>query len=285
MHNKFIVLLVALGISLDAHAFTKRAKSLSMDDGSEDTTTYSAGGASGTCDNVPPQAVKAFKQALKFSQTCKYGKLQPGKMIAINDYSAAKPTLYVFDQNGNCKDSMRIDWGRGPGPRASADRKITSCATPGSYRTPAGMHKTTYHNGGVWKDYNSMGLAGLSGQNSYGNRKILIHVSRAGNNSGGAYSIGCTGVPENKWKSLQKTLGHGSLVYNYFGDTSRKGAGCGNNSGQELSCGPAESVSGDTRSGGRVRSSAERSSEDEVESGSLSNGSGQGNSRGRGGAQ
>jgi hypothetical protein len=291
MHKSLIVPLLILMMSVDASAFTKRNREMSMDDGnSSDYASGAKGSApSGTCTSVPAQAKKAFEKALAFSKSCKYAKLTADKKIAISDYSAKTPTMYVFNQNGTCIDSMKIDWGRGPGANKSGDRSITSCSSGGSYRVPAGMHKTTFHDGATWPKEVSMGMAGLSGQNSYG-RAVLIHPSRAGNNAGGPYSIGCTGVPLNKFQNLKSMLGYGSLVYNYFGDDGRRGAGCANNKGQEVTCGPAESVSGagasGGRGGGRVGMSASEPDDNNVEFDKPGrDGGGRSNSSDHGGSQ
>lgn len=239
-------------------------KSINMDDGDSDSLGAFGSASSGSCSGVPSQAKEAYAKAAEFSKSCRYAKLLPGKKIAVNDYSSSTPTMYIFDQSGKCIDSMPIDWGRGPGDKRpnrsnSADRKVTSCATSGSHRNPAGMHMTTYHNGKNWPKDVALGLAGLSGQNSYGppkNRAILIHPSRIGGSRRGAYTIGCTGVPQDKWRSVQKKLGYGSLVYNYYGDEGRKGAGCRDNAGQKLTCDGDPDMVTDRPGGSRINASA-----------------------------
>jgi hypothetical protein len=166
MKTNLILLVLAFFISIDSQAFTRRVKTMDMeDDGSGFTYSGSYGG---DCTNVPSKVVAAFKTAQKFSQTCWAAKLSPGKKIVVNDYSMqGHEQMYIFDQAGNCIDSTYVSYGSGNKNRGAKDRLSTSCASNGSYKTPAGMHMTGPHGAGGGGDYNSsnsLKLAGLSGQ-------------------------------------------------------------------------------------------------------------------------
>lgn len=192
--------------------------------------------STGNCNSVSPKVKAAFQEAFTFSRMCSAAKLAPGRKIVVNDYtSQGGETMYIFDQEGRCLDTMPISYGSGSTSMGTKSHTSTSCSTPNSGKTPAGMHMTAYHNGGIYNSSNSLKLAGLSGQNSGIPRQILIHASKWGLPA--AVSQGCTGVPADKLYKVMDMLGYGSLVYNYFGsgDTARN---CPNNAGQRHTCDP-----------------------------------------------
>ncbi|UOF01142.1 hypothetical protein [Bdellovibrio reynosensis] len=258
---KKLILFIVIVSSSSAYAFT-RSNSISMldDDGTDYTSNYtskpaatSGGGGSGStgpgiydelnryepfrnafaqegsCDHVPTQVRKAFSEAVDFSKSCGAARLAPGKKIAINDYSGQGHSLmYIFDQNGSCIKAIPISWGGG-NPRTG---RMEACSTENSRKTPPGFHITAAHrNGAKYNQYNSLGLAGLCGQNSLGERGILIHGSRG---VGRGSSWGCTGVPN--FSEVNQLLGVGSLVYNYFGSKGQNN--CSDPSGFEPRCEP-----------------------------------------------
>ncbi|KHD90042.1 MAG: hypothetical protein OM95_00540 [Bdellovibrio sp. ArHS] len=204
--------------------------------------SYSSAG--GGCGSVPSQVKSAFAEAKKFTQTCSYARLSPGKMIAINDYSGdGKPTMYIFDQEGNCVKGFPISWGVG----ADRSGRLEACSTENSRKTPPGFHLTAVHNGARYNSSNSLGMAGLSGQDSLGQRGVVIHgTSPAGTSN----TWGCTGVNYEDLSTVMKTLGIGSLVYNYFGGA--RASKCSDNSGMErpASCEPEAAAVAAARANG-----------------------------------
>ncbi len=166
----------------------------------------------GSCENVPETAKTAFREAKRFMRSCSAAAIAPGKMIAVNDYSGSNsPKMYIFDQNGDCRISVPVSWGSGAVPRGS----LKACSEGNSNQTPPGFHITAPHNGTKYQEHNSVGLAGLSGQNSLQARGVLIHASGS---AGTGTSWGCSSVPTSKFLEIKQTLGYGSLVYNYFGN-------------------------------------------------------------------
>lgn len=179
-------------------------------------------GYNSSCANIPTDVKRAYAEAKAFSVGCPTAKLAPGKKIAINDYSAGGDAkMFVFDQNGGCLGAVPISWGNGAGGRKEA------CSTNNSKMTPPGFHITAPHEGSRFNSSNSIGLAGLSGQDSLGTRGILIHSVGYATNRGNTW--GCTGVPADDFADLKRSLGYGSLVYNYFG--SAGSANCGDRAG------------------------------------------------------
>lgn len=177
---------------------------------------------SASCANIPADVKRAYAEAKAFSVACPTAKLAPGKKIAINDYSAGgEARMYIFNQSGGCLGSVSISWGGGAGGRKEA------CSTNNSKMTPPGFHITAPHNGSRYNESNSIGLAGLSGQDSLGDRGILIHPVGYTTNRGNTW--GCTGVPDSDFADLKRSLGYGSLVYNYFGSSGS--SSCGDRAG------------------------------------------------------
>lgn len=227
MQKNLIFFATAILFVCNAHsaALFGGGKSMNMDGDGGDGAEMGSGG---DCITVPSHVLKAYETAKKFSDSCAAASLSPGKKIVINDYSGqGRETMYIFDQNRRCIDSMYISYGDGSG--ATKSESSTSCSSGGSGKTPAGMHITGPHSGKSYNGKNSLKLAGLSGQGSAG-RQILIHASKWGLPAG--VSQGCTGVPQNKLNKVMGLLGYGSLVYNYFG-SEPKSRGCGNNAGAE----------------------------------------------------
>ncbi|WP_413942861.1 hypothetical protein [Bdellovibrio sp. HCB-162] len=190
--------------------------------------SYSVSG--GSCGSVPGHVKSAFSEAKSFTNSCSVAKLATGKYIAVNDYSGdGKPTMYIFDQTGGCVKSVPISWGMG----SDKSRRLEACSTDNSHKTPPGFHITARHNGARYNDSNSLGLAGLSGQDSLGARGVVIHGKRP---AGAANTWGCTGVPFEDLMQIKRLLGVGSLVYNYFGDTQSRN--CSDSSGTSPTCKP-----------------------------------------------
>ena len=153
---------------------------------------------------------EAVKEALDFykaNAACIGGKSpdDPSTLMAINDYRGRTGCMYLVDMNGKCNFATTSDYGTGGG----------APPTPGcrdeSHMTPAGFHVTSVHNGERYDDSNSLELTNLQGQGSK-RRAILIHQGRCG---GGASTWGCSGV--GNYPEVRRRLGHGALVYNYFG--------------------------------------------------------------------
>ncbi|KYG67606.1 hypothetical protein AZI85_17145 [Bdellovibrio bacteriovorus] len=206
------------------------------------SSSYSATG--GGCGSVPSHVKTAFSEAKRFTQTCSYAQLAPGKMIAVNDYSGdGRPTMYIFDQDGNCVKGFPISWGVG----SDRSGRLEACSTENSRKTPPGFHLTATHNGARYNSSNSLGMAGLSGQDSLGQRGVIIHgTSPAGTSN----TWGCTGVNYEDLSTVMKTLGVGSLVYNYFGGA--RASNCSDNSGMErpAQCQPEAAAVAAARSNG-----------------------------------
>ncbi|WII70574.1 L,D-transpeptidase [Bdellovibrio sp. 22V] len=240
---KKLILILSILIAGDAFAFTRRVKTIDANDDSNQVKMAQATSVpatpvssffqlgAGDCGPLPSQVKKAFSEAQHFTNTCATARLAPGKRIAINDYSGdGPPRMYVFNQEGKCIRAMPISWGVG----SDRSGRMEACSTDNSKKTPPGFHITARHlYGSRYNDNNSIGLAGLCGQNSLGDRGILIHGAA---NPGTASSWGCTGVPFSEFQDLKELLGVGSLVYNYFGDTPSRN--CSDNSGFEPRCDP-----------------------------------------------
>jgi hypothetical protein len=229
--------LIALSIffSFQSFAFTASDNIRYLDDSENSSTgargTYGRPGqlnygnwdGKGSCENVPASVKTAYREALAFTKSCSAAAIAPGKKLAVNDYSGSNsPKMYIFDQDGNCEMAVPVSWGSGAVPRGS----LKACSTTNSKQTPPGFHITAAHTGGSrFSEDNSIGLAGLSGQNSLGARGILIHsAGYAGTGS----SWGCSAVPTASFPAIKSTLGYGSLVYNYFGNVRSE---CGTNAG------------------------------------------------------
>lgn len=172
---------------------------------------------SDACPGLPTKVVHAFEEALDFSESCPAAKLAPGKYIAVNNYTSfSDPRMYIFNTEGRCIDSVPISWGMG----SDHTGRLEACSTENSKKTPPGFHITVPHRYGArYNESNSLGLAGLSGQNSLGERGILLHGVRV---AGRSNTWGCTGVPFDQFASLKEMLGTGSLVYNYFGQEAQR---------------------------------------------------------------
>lgn len=184
----------------------------------------------GTCTSVPDHVKVAYTEAQAFSAKCTYAKLAKGKVIAVNDYTGVgAPTMYIFDQSGECLMASPISWGMG----LERNRRLEACSTPNCRKTPPGFHLTARHNGARYNDSNSLGLAGLSGQDSLGVRGVLIHAKRR---PGAGNTWGCTGVPAGDFFKIKQLLGVGSLVYNKFSDPPNPN--CGDDAGVTPTCKP-----------------------------------------------
>ena len=222
----------------------KDKKNISRDDDSGDapesfSDSKSGGGGFGfnykdrvdgkmeDCGSLPGSVKDALQEALDYRNgACKglFERLGSDKKIAINDYSkSGTPYMYIFTSEGKCLKKTAVTYGNGqvssrPVPCSDGNKK---------HMTPPGFHLTEPHIG--QSDYNcsnSLGLTSLEGQGST-ERGVLIHEAA---NPGTASSWGCSGVGEDVFKSVQKELGYGSLVFNYFGDTP-KGNNCVSNAG------------------------------------------------------
>ncbi|UOF01144.1 hypothetical protein [Bdellovibrio reynosensis] len=196
---------------------------------------------SGSCGNVPAHIKKAFNESIAFTKSCSAARIASNKMVAINDFSGVnKPMIYIFDLQGNCKRATGISWGRGIPRRDS----INMCSKYGSLKTPPGFHITTPYSGVKYDNSNSLGLGGLSGQDSLG-RGILLHGKWY---TDGANTYGCIGVPDAELQDIKSLLGHGSLVYNYSGD--RQQSDCSNPAGVKHTCDPEQRASEALRNSG-----------------------------------
>jgi hypothetical protein len=161
---------------------------------------------------TPPQVKAAFDEAIAYRASCGAAQRGTQQKIAINDYSSQSnpPSMYIFDLQGNCLGKTAVTYGNGAGRV-----KPQPCHINGSHLTPAGFHLTAYHDGGKYGANNALGLVGLEGQNSVG-RGVIIHPAKS---PGTASSWGCSGVGFDAFNAVKSTLGFGSLVYNYFGNT------------------------------------------------------------------
>lgn len=174
------------------------------------------------CGGVPSNVRSALNEAMSFRSSCALAQRGNNQKIAINDYSGnGTPHMYIFDLEGNCYGKTAVTYGNGAGPT-----KPQPCNDNGSHLTPAGFHLTARHDGARYNASNSVGLVGLEGQNSR-QRGVIIHMARA---PGTASSWGCTGVGSQAFNAVKTTLGEGSLVYNYFGN-SQGPASCRNKNG------------------------------------------------------
>ncbi|WP_374073716.1 hypothetical protein [Bdellovibrio bacteriovorus] len=239
--RKIIFILIVLFVS-NAHSaalFGRPNKVIDSNDSSG--SSYSSGGgyspasysaSGGSCGSVPSHVKSAYAKARSFADSCPTAKLAVGKYVAINDYSGdGRPSMYIFDQTGGCVKSVPISWGVGAG--SAKNGKLEACSSDNSHKTPPGFHITARHNGARYNDSNSLGLAGLSGQDSLAARGIVIHGKQP---AGTSNTWGCTGVPFGDLMQIKRLLGIGSLVYNYFGDTSD--GNCSDPSGQRAECKP-----------------------------------------------
>jgi len=174
------------------------------------------------CGEPPPSARGAFEIAKNFREKCSLAHRGENQKIAVNDYSSVRmPMMYIFDLQGKCLGKTAVAYGNGVGPT-----RPMPCGDTGSHLTPPGFHLTSVHNGALYNSSNSLGLVGLEGQNSKA-RGVIIHKSRA---PGAASTWGCSGVGNQAFYAVKKSLGEGSLVYNYFGNTPAP-AHCRNRNG------------------------------------------------------
>ncbi len=172
--------------------------------------------------NGPTQVKSALMEAKEFMNKCSLARRGPSQKIAINDYSGGStPMMYIFDLEGNCLGKTAISYGNGKGKV-----KPLPCSDDGEHLTPAGFHLTSYHNGAKYSAPSAIGMVGLEGQNSVG-RGIIIHPAKS---PGTASSWGCSGVGFDAFNAVKTTLGEGSLVYNFFGQTTGPSS-CQNNAG------------------------------------------------------
>ncbi len=174
------------------------------------------------CGDPPASAHEAFETAKNFRQKCSLANRGDNQKIAVNDYSTIRmPYMYIFDIHGNCLGKTAVTYGNGAGPV-----RPQPCNDDGSHLTPPGFFLTAEHNGASYGPGNSLGLVGLEGQGAKG-RGVVIHPAQA---PGTASSWGCSGVGYGAFRAVQKSLGKGALVFNYFGNTGRPG-GCTNING------------------------------------------------------
>lgn len=215
-----VLLSASVGYSFGGPAPDSMSESMVGSMGSSDYTVSSS--TSSGCANVPSDVKRAFAETKAFSSACPAARLAPGKKIAINDYSPGGAAhMFIFDQNGACVGTIPISWGAGAGGQKEA------CSTTNSKMTPPGFHITAPHSGSRFNSSNSLGLASLSGQDSLGSRGILIHGVNYQTNRGNTW--GCTGVPMQDFAEVQRILGYGSLVFNYFGGGGK--SKCGESAG------------------------------------------------------
>ncbi len=169
---------------------------------------YFGPGVMEKCGTPPASATTALKEAQAFRAGCSYAQRGESQKIAINDYSTRPAYMYIYDLNGTCLGKTMVAFGNGQGGEQVA------CSDHGSHLSPPGFHLTAVHNngGGIYDSYNSLKMVGLQGQNSTG-RGILLHACRA---PGTSSTWGCAGVGYDAFKAVQKTLGYGALVYNYW---------------------------------------------------------------------
>ncbi len=162
------------------------------------------------CGNVAEHVKNAFEESIAFRNGCALAQRGDNQKIAINDYSAKSvpPMMFIFDLQGNCLGKTAVSYGNGAGRGAPQ-----ACHRNGSHLTPAGFHLTSFHDGGdKYGPHNSFGMVGLEGQGSVA-RGVITHVARS---PGTASSWGCTGVGGEAFNAVKSTLGHGSIMYNYF---------------------------------------------------------------------
>lgn len=165
-----------------------------------------------SCGEPPADTRKAYDDAIKFRDKCGHANRGSTQKIAVNDYSGGRmPYMYIFDLNGTCLGKTAVAYGNGAGKVVPQP-----CNDDGSHLTPPGFFVTSKHNGASYNEFNSLGLTGLGGQGAKG-RGVVIHPSEA---PGTATTWGCSGVGYAAFRAVQKTLGYGALVYNFFGDTS-----------------------------------------------------------------
>lgn len=237
----FILLVLFVSNAQSAALFGRPNKVIDSND-SSGSSSYSSGGgyspasysaSGGSCGSVPSHVKSAYAKARSFADSCPTAKLAVGKYVAINDYSGdGRPSMYIFDQTGGCVKSVPISWGVGAG--SAKNGKLEACSSDTSHKTPPGFHITAAHRGGQrYNESNSLGLASLSGQNSLGDRGIVIHGKQP---AGASNTWGCTGVPFGDFAQIKRLLGVGSLVYNYFGDTPNNN--CSTNAGESPTCQP-----------------------------------------------
>lgn len=198
------------------------------------------------CGVVPSTAKVAYEQALQFRKLCGYAQKGEQQKIAINDYSGmGMPHMYIFDLEGKCLGKAAVAYGNGLGAVVP-----TACNDVNSHLTPSGFFLTAEHNGSLYKNWNSMALVGLQGQDPTNERGVLIHGPKQPGGptyQGTAATWGCSELSESAYKEARRSLGYGSLVYNYFGNTPAK-RGCRNTNGLKFSEAAARSCRPD-RSG------------------------------------
>lgn len=186
-------------------------------------------GTMDACGTVPSTAKLAYEQAVKFRKLCAHAQKGDQQKIAVNDYSGGgTPHMYIFDLEGKCLGKAAVAYGNGLGAVVP-----TACNDVNSHLTPSGFFLTAEHNGGLYKSWNSMALVGLQGQDPTNERGVLIHGPKfpgGPTSQGTASTWGCSELSESAYKEARKSLGYGSLVYNYFGNTPAK-RGCRNTNG------------------------------------------------------
>jgi hypothetical protein len=179
------------------------------------------------CGAFSSEVKKAVEETKAYRRSCGYA--GTSKHIAINDYSANPPFMYLFDGDLKCLKRTAVTYGNGSG-----QSRPVPCSADGDHMTPPGFHLTATHNGERYNSGNSLLLVGLEGQRS-AERNILIHQAA---NPGTASSWGCSGVSGACLTTVMEFLKVGGLVYNYFG-SAPLAPGCGNSSGhghEHLSC-------------------------------------------------
>ena len=190
----------------------KRPSSKAAEGGDESGTSSSADldpgdGSMENCPSpLPAQVEKDRQEMVAFRKSCAITANSKTQRMALNDYSTltGAPKMYLFDADGQCYKRMSVSYGNGGG-RTAGTQGPKACADNGDKLTPPGFHLTVTHNG-TYKSTESLGLAGLEGQQSVA-RGVIIHKS---NNPGIASSWGCSGV--GNIDAVMKYLGTGALV-------------------------------------------------------------------------
>lgn len=156
-----------------------------------------------SCSGLNPEALEKMR---KYIQDCGANIQSRSGKVAINDFSTNTPSMYILDQDTlSCVGSTRITYGIGSQssrPRAGNGHS--------SHMTPAGFHVTKPHNGTLYQEWNSVGLAGMGNENSNTiGRGVIIHPSNGS-------TLGCIGIPPSRFVTVKNAIAYGSVVYNYY---------------------------------------------------------------------
>lgn len=155
------------------------------------------------CSGLPASALTMMKDYL--NQCRDKLNVVTGK-VAITDFSTNTPSMYIIDSRTlECVGSTRVTYGVGSHASTPNAGNVHQ-----SYKTPAGFHVTKPHNGRLYQEWNSVGIAGMGSENSNTvGRGVIIHPSNR-------HTLGCIGIPPSRFATVKSAIAYGSVVLNYY---------------------------------------------------------------------